>query len=135
MDFIAIKYNYLPEEERKKFYPTKCLQDTTTDIISTSDIESELNQVCPISAVTGYRTGDVVQLLDGNVSDSTKALISEHLQQYPHQEQLKGLSDADLVQFLPSRYGSSYADLSNMINYTREVISQMSDKNASDKNE
>lgn len=89
--------------------------------ILNSEIIQIIDVVAPINPVTGNRENDVSMLLSQNISSIEKQAILSRMSQIPP-SQRHDLSDAELLDMLPSRYNSTFVDADAVRQYFKDNI-------------
>lgn len=94
---------------------------TNSHPILNGEIIEIIDIVAPINPVTGNRENDVSMLLSQNISSIEKQAILSRMSQIPP-SQRHDLSDAELLDMLPSRYNSTFVDADAVRQYFNDNI-------------
>lgn len=89
--------------------------------ILNGEITDIIDVVAPINPITGNRENDVSMLLSQNISSIEKQAILSRMSQIPP-SQRHDLSDAELLDMLPSRYNSTFVDADAVRQYFKDNI-------------
>lgn len=94
---------------------------TNSHPILNGEITEIIDIVAPINPITGNRENDVSMLLSQNISSIEKQAILSRMSQIPP-SQRHDLSDAELLDMLPSRYNSTFVDVDAVRQYFKDNI-------------
>lgn len=119
MDNSRFFLSYLNENEYN-LSQTK-VNETNSHPILNDEITEIIDIVAPINPVTGNRENDVSMLLSQNISSIEKQAILSRMSQIPP-SQRHDLSDAELLDMLPSRYNSTFVDADAVRQYFNDNI-------------
>ncbi|WP_448908402.1 hypothetical protein [Hoylesella shahii] len=94
---------------------------TNSHPILNGEITEIIDIVAPKNPITGNRENDVSMLLSQNISSIEKQAILSRMSQIPP-SQRHDLSDAELLDMLPSRYNSTFVDVDAVRQYFKDNI-------------
>nr|DAM35955.1 MAG TPA: hypothetical protein [Microviridae sp.] len=97
------------------------VNETNSHPILNGEIIEIIDIVAPKNPITGNRDNDVSMLLSQNISSIEKQAILSRMSQIPP-SQRHDLSDAELLDMLPSRYNSTYVDADAVRQYFNNNI-------------
>lgn len=97
------------------------VNETNSHPVLNGEIKDIIDIVAPVNPITGNRENDVSMLLSQNISSIEKQGILSRMSQIPP-SQRHDLSDAELLDMLPSRYNSTYVDVDAVRQYFNDNI-------------
>lgn len=97
------------------------VSESNSHPILNDEIREIIDIVAPLNPVTGNRENDVSMLLSQNISSIEKQAILSRMNQIPP-SQRHDLSDAELLDMLPSRYNSTFVDADAVRQYFNDNI-------------
>lgn len=119
MDNSRFFLSYLNENEYN--LSQSQVNDINSYPILNGEISDIIDVVAPINPITGNRENDVSMLLSQNISSIEKQAILSRMSQIPP-SQRHDLSDAELLDMLPSRYNSTFVDADAVRQYFKDNI-------------
>ena len=86
---------------------------------------SVIEQICPISPITGFRDNDLARLFSPATSAKEKEFILNSFSEVKGKSSPQDLTDDELMQLIPPRYLNDATEISRYMDMIKEVFKEI----------